>query len=103
MLVFNTTFQTDVNEARNFVIWAHEVYIPRALKCEGIKNARLNRILSHKDEKTECFSLQFDVESMANLHKFHISEGKSLSNDLEKIFNVKVVGFSTIMEVIEEC
>jgi len=40
---------------------------------------------------------------MANLHKFHISEGKSLSNDLEKIFNEKVVGFSTIMEVIEEC
>ena len=62
MLVYNITFQVDFNEARNFVIWAHQVYIQKTLETGLLQKARLSKILSHRDEDTECFSLQFEVK-----------------------------------------
>ena len=38
MLIYNTTYQVDMADARNFVIWLSECYIP-----EVEKNGKLNR------------------------------------------------------------
>lgn len=88
-------------DARNFVIWVHQVYIPRATETSLLSAPRLLRILSHKDEETECFSLQFNVESSAILHKWYNEIGKSLNSELLKMFEERIVGFPTIMEEIE--
>ena len=32
MLIYNTTYQVDMNDARNFVIWLTECYIPEVEK-----------------------------------------------------------------------
>lgn len=101
MLVFNTTYTLPNADARNFVIWVHQVYIPRATESQLLTSPRLLRILSHKDEETECFSLQFNVESSALLHKWYSAVGKSLSDEMLKMFEERIVGFSTIMEEIE--
>ena len=29
MLIYNTTYQVGNDDARNFVIWLHEVYMPQ--------------------------------------------------------------------------
>lgn len=101
MLVFNTTYTLPNADARNFVIWTHQVYIPKATQSELLSNPRLLRILSHKDQETECFSLQFNVESSALLHKWYSEVGKALSDEMLKMFEERIVGFSTIMEEIE--
>lgn len=101
MLVFNTTYTMPNADAHNFVIWVHQVYIPRATETSLLSAPRLLRILSHKDEETECFSLQFNVESSAILHKWYNEIGKSLNSELLKMFEERIVGFPTIMEEIE--
>lgn len=101
MLIYNTTFQTDVQEAQNLVIYLHEKYIPEAQASGVMKNARLSRILSHRDADSECFSVQFEVEDTAQLHKWYSSDGMRLNNEMLKLFKNKVVGFPTMMEVIE--
>lgn len=101
MLVFNTTYTIPNADARNFVIWVHQVYIPKATESQLLTSPRLLRILSHKDEDTECFSLQFNVTSSSLLHKWYSTIGKSLSDEMLKMFEERIVGFSTIMEEIE--
>lgn len=101
MLVYNTTYQMDIDDARNFVIWIHECYIPQVLEDGILKSPRLLRILSHKDQDTECFSLQWEVEDSAALHKWHVRQGMKLNEELQKVFKDKVIGFPTLMEVIE--
>ena len=32
MLIYNTTYHVELADARNFVIWLHECYIPEAEK-----------------------------------------------------------------------
>ena len=101
MLVYNTTYQMDIDDARNFVNWIHECYIPQVLDDGTLKSPRLLRILSHKDQETECFSLQWEVENSAELHKWHVRQGMKLNDELQKLFKDKVIGFPTLMEVIE--
>lgn len=100
MLIYNTTYQTEIGDARNFVIWLTEYYIPR-VEEEGMLHApRLTQILSHKEQDTECFSLQWEVEDSATLHRWHTRQGMQLNEEMMKVFKDKVVGFPTLMEVI---
>lgn len=101
MLIYNTTYQVSVDDARNFVIWVHESYIPQVTEQGTLKNPRLVRILSHKEDDSECFSLQWEVEDSTALHRWHIAQGARLNEELLKVFKDKVVGFPTLMEVIE--
>ncbi|MCQ2245805.1 MAG: DUF4286 family protein [Bacteroidaceae bacterium] len=101
MLIINTTFQTDLNDARDFVVWLHEKYIPTTVEQGDLKNPRLTRILSHREQDSECFSLQFEVESTLKLHHWHVQVGQQLEQEMIKMFNERVVGFSTMMEIIE--
>ncbi len=101
MLIYNTTYQTENDEARNFVVWMHEVYIPGAEAGGLLANPRFTRILSHKEESSECFSLQWEVADSRTLHQWHTHHGIALQEEMKRIFKDKVVGFSTLMEVIE--
>mgnify|MGYP005607014149 FL=1 len=102
MLIYNTTYQVDDKDAENFIIWIHQVFMPKAQEGGLVSKARLTRILSHRNESGECFSLQFEVESSAILHKWYNSTGNVLNQEMLKVFDNNVVGFTTLMEVIEE-
>ena len=88
-------------DARNFVIWISECYIPEVEKNGNLKRPRLVRILSHQDPDSECFSLQWEVEDSATLHRWHTEQGAELNEQMMKVFKDKVVGFPTLMEVIQ--
>lgn len=101
MLIYNTTFHVEMNDARNFVIWLNECYIPEAEKTGELRNPRILRILSHKEQDSECFSLQLEVEDSASLHSWHTKCGARLNEEMTKIFKDKIIGFPTLMEVIK--
>ena len=82
------------------IIWLHECYIPEAEKSGELKNPRILRILSHKEQDSECFSVQWEVEDSAALHRWHTQTGARLNEELMKTFKDKVIGFPTLMEVI---
>lgn len=100
MIIYNTTYQMPVADARDFVIWVTEVMMPRLEQTGYISGARLSHILSHKDDESECFALQFEIESTARLHYWFVKQGKALGEELLKTFNNRVLGFSTMMEEV---
>ena len=100
MLIYNTTFQVDDEVHDNFLIWMKESYIPEIENYGTLKSPRLCRILSHRDDGS-AYSLQWEVESSGLLHRWHLEQGVLLNEELTKIFKDKVIGFPTLMEVIE--
>ena len=100
MLIYNTTFHVEMGDARNFVIWLNEYYIPEVENLGELKNPRILRILSHKEQDSECFSLQWEVEDSAALHRWHVKQRATLNAERMKVFKDKVIGFPTLMEVI---
>lgn len=101
MLLYNTTFHVDEDVQQNFLIWLNEAYVEEVKKTGLLVNPCLCRILSHKEEGSESFSLQWEVESSAALHQWHMQQGARLNSELVKIFKDKVVGIPTLMEVME--
>lgn len=101
MLIYNTTYQVEEGQEDNFLIWIKEFYLPEVEKNGLLRAPRLVRVLSHREEGSACYSLQFEVESSAILHRWHMGQGVRLNEELLKIFKNKVVGFPTLMEVIE--
>lgn len=101
MIVYNTTYTMPNNDARDFVVWVSQSMLPRVAESGLLTRPRLLRILSHRDQETECFSLQFETESTAVLHRWYTQQGESLHQELLKMFDERVVGFSTIMEHVE--
>lgn len=100
MLIYNTTYHVLIEDARNFVIWLNESYIPQVEKSGELKNPRILQILSHKEQDSECFSVQWEVADSATLHHWYSHEGSALNEEMLKIFKDKVIGFPTLMEVI---
>lgn len=101
MLIYNTTYHVEMPDARNFVIWLNESFIPRTEETGLLKNPRVMRILSHKEQDSECFSLQWEVEDSATLHKWHTALGLALSDEMMQIFKDRVIGIPTLMEVLK--
>ncbi len=100
MIIYNTTYTVSNADAKHFIIWIHEVYMPKAVESGILRNARLLQILTHKDPETECFSLQFEVESTGFLQKWYAENSKKLVDEMLNMFGQNVVGFSTIMNDI---
>lgn len=102
MLIYNITYHVESSQERNFYIWLHEVLIPEVEKSGfNLKNPRICRILSHRgDEEGESYTLQWEVENSAELHRWHLAQGKHFDEELQKIFKDHVVVITTLMEVI---
>ena len=102
MLIFNTTYAVEKKELASFVNWVREVMIP-TVHAEGtLHSGRLSQILDNiPDAENLSFSLQFCVEDSATLHKWYRSQGCELQKQMKKVFGNRVIGFPTLMEVIE--
>lgn len=100
MITYNTTYHIEASEADNLIVFLHEAYVPAATSSGELTNPRLSRVLSHQDDASECFSLQFDCESTSVLHKWYNETGTKLNEELLKVFKDKVAGFPTLMEKV---
>lgn len=100
MLIYNITYQVDDEIHDQFLVWVKECLIPEVEKKGVLKSPRICRVLSHRDEGS-CYSLQWEVENSTVLHRWHLEQGVHLNEELGKIFKQKVVGFPTLMEVVE--
>ena len=99
MLIYNTTYHVEEGQEKNFLIWMQEYYLPEVEKNGTLFAPRILRVLSHRDDG-ESYSVQFEVENSAKLHRWHQGQGVKLNEELLKTFQDKVVGFPTLMEVI---
>ena len=101
MLVYNTTYHVEEGQEKYFLIWMKDCYLPEVEKEGTLHAPRILRILSHREEGSTCYSVQFEVESSALLHRWHCTQGVKLNDELLRMFKDKVVGFPTLMEVVE--
>lgn len=100
MLVYNTTYHVEEGQEKYFLIWMQEYYLPEVEKGKMLRSPRIMQVLSHREETGTCYSVQFEVEDSALLHRWHREQGARLAEEMLKLFKDKVVGFPTLMEVI---
>ncbi len=100
MLIYNTTYHLEDKDESHFIIWIKECYIPEIEKSNLLKNPRFCKILSHQEEGV-CYSMQWEVESSEILHKWYRSQGSLMAKEMVDLFKERVIGFPTLMEIVE--
>lgn len=101
MLLYNTTYHVETSEEKNFLVWVTEFFIPEVEKDKRMQHPRLLRILSHQEEGSVCFSLQWEIENSTLLHQWHLEKGTALNQQLLAVFKEKVIGIPTLMDIIQ--
>ncbi len=101
MIIYNTTYNVSNDKAVAFIKWLRSRYIPLATESNELKEARLAHLMVTNEDKTNSFSLQFTVENVDVLEKWYHKQGAQLLHELETTFGQKVVGFTTIMTVMD--
>lgn len=101
MLIYNTTYHVEEKSAKNFLIWVQEFLIPETLKTGMLRSPRLMEVLSNKEDGSCSFSLQWEVEDSKTLHAWYTKHGTSLNKQMIDIFKDDIVGFPTLLDVIE--
>ncbi|MEG1617539.1 MAG: DUF4286 family protein [Bacteroidales bacterium] len=101
MIIFNTTYHVEMATVDDFVTYVRNQFVPAATRSEELTHPRLTRILSHEDEGGVSFALQFQVTDPMKLDDWYDEIGDELNEEFVANFGEKVVGFSTLMEVID--
>lgn len=100
MFLYNVTVGIDKAIEAEWIDWVKKVYIPAVNQTGFFTNAKLYRVVTHDDENSVSYSLQFFSEKIENVvqyldeHKTNIIEAHRLK------FKDKHVVFNTLLEEI---
>ncbi len=101
MIIFNTTYHASDNVKEMFLNWIKEVYIPTALHRPELSEPQLCRIMTDNEDEGTSYSLQFHVKDTIALSHWYAETGNDLVCALTEKFKDQVVGFTTLLEIIE--
>ena len=102
MILYNTTFILTPATQRAFLAFMREVYLP-ALRADSlVQHPRLHSIVPHEEcSETLSYALHFYAEGEVHLQDILSNTGLRLADLLTKQFGEAVLGFSTIMHVVD--
>lgn len=101
MIIFNTTYHASNSIKDLFINWLKEIYIPTALHREELSEPQLCRVMTENENEGVSYSLQFHVKDMDILSHWYTETGEDLACALTQKFKDQVVGFTTLLEIIE--
>ena len=100
MIIYNTTFHIEECIQQDFIDYIRQHLIPQATKSGLLASPRFSRIFGEHEEQGFSYALEFATESISTLEQWNKTETATIIAPLVEKFKDKVVGFSTVMQVI---
>lgn len=101
MYIFNTTYHIDNSVKEEFIGWLREVYIPTATRRDILSEPQLCRVVTGEETEGENFSFQFHVYTPDLLETWYAETGADLDSAIREKFGDRVLGFNTLLEIID--
>ena len=92
MIVYNVTFSVDKEIADDWLSWMKDEHLPSVSVL--FDSCKMLKVLSHEDEQTFSFAVQFYSTSIQSIEKY------SLNNDVETRFGDRVLAYPTLLEEV---
>ena len=101
MIIYNTTFHVSDEVERMFLDYIRLQYVPMATADGIMNNPILTRVMGSAHDGGMSYALQMQAESVKELQKWCLGTGKTLSARISTHFGNCVLGFTTMMDVID--
>ncbi|MDO4511954.1 MAG: DUF4286 family protein [Bacteroidales bacterium] len=101
MIIYNTTFHVSDEVERMFLDFIRIQYVPRATADGTMTNPILSRVMGSAHDGGTSYALQMQAPTVKALQQWCLSTGKDLSARVTTHFGSSVVGFNTMMDVLD--
>jgi hypothetical protein len=100
MLIVNTTYQVSEDCLTDWLFWVKNEYIPEVIKTELLVKPRLSKLMVEAEPGNVSYALQFEVDTLDVLENWFERYGTEMQTVMGNRFRDKVMGFTTLMEVV---
>jgi len=101
MLIVNTTYNVSESIEEEWKEWVLIEYIPQVIAPGLLNNPRFHRLLIENEPGNKSYALQFEVEDLDALELWFKNHSAEIQKCQSNKFQEKVLGFTTIMEILD--
>lgn len=94
MIIYNVTCSVDKEIAEEWISWMKDKHIPGLLNAGLFESYKILKVLSHEDDRTLSFAVQYSSKSMEGVQKYY------LNDDIQKRFGERVLTYPTLLEEV---
>lgn len=93
MIVYNVTFSVDQKISGEWMAWMKESHFPDVLKRGFFTDCKILKVLTHEDDDTFSFAVQYYSNSLKNVEAF-------VNSEPDNPFGDRAVGYPTLLEEV---
>ena len=98
MILYNITFNIDLDAEESWVQYMKESHIPTVMASDSIIEYKFLHLLNETESEGETYALQLFCESIEKLEDYVQKDASESTNKLELKFSGKQVSFATVLE-----
>lgn len=93
-MILNITFSVDKEVAEDWISWMKDKHIPDLLVKGTFTECRIMKVLSHDDEQTFSYAVQYFWGSMKSIQEYLDTD------DIRKRYGERVLAYPTLLEEV---
>ncbi|MAY84594.1 MAG: hypothetical protein CMP59_10720 [Flavobacteriales bacterium] len=101
MIIYSVTVAIDESVHDDWLKWMKEDHIPKVMDTGHFQDFRMLKLISHQtEEETVSYNIQYECESMAELHKYQVNKAPALQKEHSERYDGKFAAFRTLLEKV---
>ncbi len=100
MIVYNVTSAVDKEIAEDWISWMKDHHIPGLLETGMFDNYRILKVLTHDDEKTFSYAVQYFAPTMKHVEQYVQLHAPRLRAEVQARYGDRVVSYRTLLEEV---
>ncbi len=101
MILYNETIGIDKEVEEQLLVWLKSFYIPEVMKTELFIECKIYKVLSHDDESSTSYSIQFFSNTIDEILLFINDYSKPLVEEQQTRFKDRHITFRTLLEEVK--
>ena len=98
MLLYNVTVGVDKEIEVEWLAWIKKYYLPRAMETNAFVEYKIYKVLTHEDESSVSYSIQYFSDAIEKVVHYLNNEGKTLVEEHRAKFKDRHVVFNTLLQ-----
>jgi hypothetical protein len=99
MIVYSVTVNIEDDVHDEWLAWMKETHIPDVMNTGIFVQHRFLKLITYNPEVTgQSYNIQYDCESMKDLHNYQTNHAPELQKEHTAKFEGKFVAFRTLLE-----
>jgi hypothetical protein len=100
MILYNETIGIDKEVEQQLLAWLKTYYIPEVMKTKLFVEHKIYKVLTHDDESSTSYSVQFFSNSIDEILSFIENYSKPLVAEQQQKFRDRHITFRTLLEEV---